>query len=94
MNDEQEEKSAPEDTRSPVQKLYDRRLRELVDQHPKAVRKQVAKAFDNPPANPDEVDPWFLEHFHKAPVSYDTDLFNRLQAIKAELMDAVSASAG
>ncbi|MDP1908773.1 MAG: hypothetical protein Q8K85_10770, partial [Hyphomicrobium sp.] len=47
-----------------------------------------------PPADPDAVEPWFLEHFHKAPVSHDTALFNQLRGIKAAVLDAVSLSAG
>lgn len=81
------------DSRTPMQKFYDAQVRELADQQPEEVRAQIESAFARPPADPDEVDPWFLEHFHAAPVAHDTLLFNRLSGMKAALREAAGAFA-
>ncbi|HZF19505.1 MAG TPA: hypothetical protein VE008_07340 [Burkholderiales bacterium] len=39
------------------------------------------------------IDKWFQTHFHKAPVSYNTRLFNTLHAAKEELKAMLSAVA-
>lgn len=83
------------DARTPMQKLYDNAVRPLGDAHAdEGVRAQLEAAFANAPATPDDVDGWFLEHFHKAPVSHDTTLFNQLQAIRAAVRDAAGLDAG
>lgn len=69
--------------------LYDAHVRELADQQKAAVRKQLEKAFlEQPPQNVDDVDPWFLKHFHRPPVSHDTILFNRLRGMTAAIRSA------
>lgn len=83
-------KDATKDIRSALERFYDNAVRELVDRHAdEEVREQVAAAFKAPPANPDEVDPWFLKHFHQAPVAHDTQLFSQLHAMKAAIRIAV-----
>lgn len=84
-----ETESSPAE-KTPLQKFFDAQLRDTVDQKPAAVRKQVEKAFAAPPTDADDVDPWFLRHFHKAPVSHDTELFNFLHSAKAGIRDTFS----
>lgn len=83
-------KPQPQDDRTPLQKFYDNQVRELADQQPEAARDQIEAAFADAPANPDDVDPWFDKHFREAPVAHDTQLYNRMHALKAALRDALT----
>lgn len=38
------------------------------------------------------VDAWFKERFHKAPVSHNTELFNRLRAATEDLKGRIAAA--
>ena len=75
-----------------MQKFYDANIREFADQLPDPEREQIQAAFQQPPANPDDVDPWFLKHFHAAPVAHDTALFNRLSGMKAAIRDVAGST--
>jgi hypothetical protein len=71
-----------------AQQFYEAQLREhrrpeTRGRAQKQVEKRVRK--QRPDQRPDDVDAWFEKHFHKAPVSHDTRLFNQLQGMKAAL---------
>lgn len=80
-------KEQKKDARTLMEQFYDTQLREIVDQKDEEVREQVQAAFDEPPATPDDVDPWFIKHFHAAPLSHDIPLYNALHAMKAQLRE-------
>jgi len=46
---------------------------------------QLEEAMSDAPTDAADVDAWFAEHFHKAPISQDTALYNALHAAKEEL---------
>lgn len=82
------------DTRSPIERFYDDQVRELAShQANEAVRDQVAAAFKAPPTTADGVDAWFEENFQHAPVSHDTQLYNQLYALKAQLREIFAEKA-
>jgi hypothetical protein len=85
--------SETRDSMTPMEKFYDAQVRELADQQPEAVRAQIEGAVAEPPAGPDEVNPWFFKHFHEPPVAHDTQLYNRLHGMKAALREAAGAFA-
>jgi hypothetical protein len=82
-----------EDGRSAIERFYDRQVRELADQASEEAREQIEAAFAEPPKDADDVDPWFLANFHQPPVSHDTQLFNRLAAMKAQLREIAGGGA-
>jgi len=82
------------DPRTPLQQLADNVVWPMIATQPEDVRRQVEQAFAAPPASSAEVDAWFVAHFHAAPVSHDTALFNQLQGIKASVREAAGGSAG
>jgi hypothetical protein len=52
---------------------------------------QIAGASRSIAARDSAIDDWFVKHFHKAPVSEDTRLYNTLHAAKEELKAMLSA---
>lgn len=83
-------KTPAQDTRTPLEQLFDSQVRPLADQQIEEAREQIEAAFKAPPASPDDVDGWFEKNFHQAPVSHDVTLFNQLQGMKAAIRIAVS----
>ena len=58
---------------------------QAVDRAGAAAIEQFNAAMESAPAHAEDVDAWFAEHFHKAPISHDTALYNALHAAKEEL---------
>jgi hypothetical protein len=50
-----------------------------------AAIKQLDDAMADAPTDASDVDAWFELHFHQAPISIDTALYNALHAAKEEL---------
>ena len=59
--------------------------RQAVDRAGAAAMEQYNAAMVVAPSDAAGVDAWFEEHFHKAPISQDTQLYNALHAAKEEL---------
>lgn len=53
----------------------------------------IADADDSIAHRDFAIDQWFEDHFHQAPVSEDTRLYNTLHAAKEELKAMLSANA-
>jgi len=58
---------------------------QAVDRAGAAAIEQFTAAKEDAPSYAEDVDSWFEEHFHKAPISHDTALYNALHAAKEEL---------
>jgi len=76
-----------------TQQWYEDHILGPANQANAAVREQIAIAMDSIPSKAEDVDAWFNKHLRQPPVSYDTELYNTLQAAKKELKAALKAPA-
>lgn len=60
-------------------------LQDTVSRASAAVAEQVEHAVADLKARTHELEAWFAEHFHKAPVAHDTELHNALRGAVDEL---------
>ena len=85
-----------------VDRWYTNKLNDPVSRSGEAAGEQVLEAVVKLPdliaeangsisARDAAIDAWFDQHFHQPPVSYDTWLYNTLQAAKEELKAMLSA---
>lgn len=74
------------------------RINDLANRATECARAQIHKAVDELPAaleaspHAAAVDTWFVESFHQAPVSWDTELLNNLRAAAGDLKSRIAAA--